>query len=78
MTVYIYIYESVSTRAFDRSIFDQIARFRMNDATNNTENDTPIEYTDKHMPVYQTSIAVNLAIAITAIFIVFNGPRVSC
>jgi hypothetical protein len=29
-------------------------------------------------PIYQTSIAVNLAIALLGIFVVFNGPRVGC
>jgi hypothetical protein len=33
---------------------------------------------DRQLPVYQTSIAVNLAIAITSIFVVFSGPRVGC
>jgi hypothetical protein len=44
------------------------------DSTQNTQTDN----FDNQMPVYQTSIAVNLAIAITSIFVVFNGPRVGC
>jgi hypothetical protein len=30
------------------------------------------------IPVYQTSIALNLAIAIIGMFIIFNGQLLSC
>jgi hypothetical protein len=49
----------------------------MNNDTYDNVSTSP-GYNDKQIPVYQTSIAVNLAIAIVAIFVVFNGPRVGC
>jgi hypothetical protein len=44
----------------------------------NITEQTPTRENEKNTPVYQTSIAANLAIAIIAIFIVFNGSRVGC
>jgi hypothetical protein len=48
-----------------------------NVVTDNTEK-APTKDNEKNTPLYQTSIAANLAIAIIAIFIVFNGSRVGC
>jgi hypothetical protein len=49
----------------------------MNTNTPNTEK-TPDSHQFTQLPVYQTSIAVNLATALIVIFSVFNGPRVGC
>jgi hypothetical protein len=33
---------------------------------------------DIRVPVYQTSIALNLALAVVGMVIIFNGPQVGC
>jgi len=50
----------------------------MQAADDESSQATQNDIIDKQLPVYQTSIAVNLAIAITSIFVVFSGPRVGC
>jgi len=43
-----------------------------------TVPETITDSADTIIPLYQTSIAIHLLIAVIALFLVFNSPRVGC
>jgi len=77
----LFIYSYISTDASHFSRHTTAALILVDMGTTLDKNDNIKRVIDNEvgkLPIYQTSIAINLAIAIVTIFIIFNGPRVGC